>query len=98
MYKVIIKRTVPQGKESILADLITQLRIAVAGQKGYISGETLINTKKANEYLVISSWDKEADWESWLASEQRKSIQGKIDEVLGKETVYETFQYPHKVI
>ncbi len=98
MFKVMIKRTVPQGMENILADMITQLRVAVSGQKGYISGETLVNTKKTNEYLVISNWDKETDWENWLSCEQRKNIQSKIDGVLGKETVYETYEYPHKVL
>ncbi len=96
MYKVIIKRTVPPGKEKELNELIAQLRVAVSGQSGYISGETLRNTEKPDEYLVISIWDREVDWKSWFASDERKEIQGKIDKLLGKPTVYETYQYPHK--
>jgi heme oxygenase (mycobilin-producing) len=95
MYKVMIKRVVPPGKEKELNELITQLRMAVSGQGGYISGETLKNTERPNEYLVISIWDREEDWKCWLASEERKTIQGKIDTLLGAPTVYETYQYPY---
>jgi heme-degrading monooxygenase HmoA len=95
MFKVIIKRVVPPGKEKELLDLITQLRVAVSGQGGYISGETLKSSERPNEFLVISVWDREIDWKNWQASDERKEIQGKIDALLGKETVYDTYQYPH---
>lgn len=95
MFKVMIKRTVPPGKEEALQGLITQLRVAVSGQDGYISGETLMSTERPNEYLVISIWDREANWKSWLASEERKVIQDQIDALLGTETVYETYHYPY---
>jgi heme-degrading monooxygenase HmoA len=77
-----------------LQELISQLRVAVSGQWGYISGETLLNTEKPNEYLVISIWDRESDWKNWLASDERKAIQDKIDALLGAPTVYESYQYP----
>ena len=96
MYKVIIKRIVPPGKEKELKELIAQLRVAVSGQAGYISGETLLNTEKPNEYLVLSIWDRDIDWKSWLATDERKEIQDKIDALLGGPTVYETYQYPHR--
>jgi len=95
MFKVLMKRTVPPGKEAELVELITQLRVAVSGQDGYISGETLKSADKPNEYLVISVWDREESWKAWRDSDQRKAIHSKIDAVLGKETIYETYQYPH---
>jgi heme-degrading monooxygenase HmoA len=95
MLKVMIKRTAPPGKEKTLLDLIAQLRMMASGQSGYISGETLLDTAHPGEFLVISIWDKEADWKKWNANEQRQQLQEKIDALIGPTTTYSTYQYPH---
>ena len=95
MFKVLIKRTVPSGKEKALLDLVTQLRVGASGQDGYISGETLRNTEKPNEYIVISIWDCEENWKKWLACDERIDLQSRIDALLGSPTICETYVYPH---
>ena len=95
MFKVILKRTVPAGKEKELVDLVTQLGMGASGQSGYISGETLRNSAKPNEYIVISIWDCEESWEAWLATDERIALQSKIDALLGSPTMCETYVYPH---
>ena len=95
MFKVLIKRTVPSGKEKALLDLVTQLRIGASGQEGYISGETLRNTSKPDEYIVISVWDCEDSWKAWLASDDRIALQSRIDALIGSPTMCETYEYPH---
>jgi len=97
MFKVIIKRTAPAGKEKALLDLITKLRVSASGQGGYISGETLCNSTKPGEFLVISVWDRESDWSKWLASDVRTELQARINELIGPATVLETYQYPHNI-
>jgi len=62
-------------------------------QEGYISGETLRNLEKPDEFLVISTWQSSQDWKTWLASKDRKEIQSKIDKLLGGETSYEVYHY-----
>jgi len=95
MLKAIIKRTVPVGKEKEMLGLITQMRTMAACQAGYISGETLRSTENPEQLMVISIWSSEDDWKAWLASDDRKEIQAKIDKISGAETVYETYYYPH---
>lgn len=95
MFKVLIKRTVPAGKEKALLELVTQLRIGASGQLGYISGETLRNTAKPNEYIVISVWDCEKSWEDWLATDERIALQSRIDALIGSPTVCEMYEYPN---
>ena len=97
MFKIIIKRTAHAGKEKALLDLITRLRVSASGQSDYISGETLCNSAKPSEFLVISAWDRESDWNKWLASDVRKELQVRINELIGPATVLETYQYPHNI-
>lgn len=91
--KVLIKRTVPQGKSRDMLDLFKEMRSLATGQEGYISGETLKSTDRLDVYLVISTWASSNDWENWLKNKERQEIQGKIDALLGGKTSYEMFQY-----
>lgn len=97
MFKVMIKRTAPAGKEKALQDLITQLRVLASGQEGYVSGETLLSSEHPGELLVISIWDREVDWKAWCADEKRIELQAKIDALIGPTTTYTTYKYPHNL-
>ena len=98
MIKIMIKRKAPREKEAELLSLITQLRSAASQQPGYISGETLHGTDKPEDYLVISIWETDYFWKKWIATDERKEIQGKIDALLGGPTEYEIYQYPGKTM
>jgi heme-degrading monooxygenase HmoA len=94
--KIFIKRQVPAGKEEQLMDLIRQIRSLAVVQPGYVSGETLRSVANPEDYLVISNWQAIEDWKAWEKSKQRKDIQDRIDELLGKETTYEAYYYPQR--
>ncbi|MBM4270658.1 MAG: antibiotic biosynthesis monooxygenase [Deltaproteobacteria bacterium] len=91
--KILIKRKVTADKSSKLQDLIMQLRSLVVKQPGYVSGESLKNIDKPDEYLVISTWNALDAWKKWLASKERADIQEKIDALLGQKTEYEVYEY-----
>ena len=91
--KIIIKRTVPLDKERELNILLKQLRNLGMNQPGYISGETLKNVQKPNEFLVISTWQSAEDWNRWAQNDNRREIQEKIDFLLQAETEYGIFDY-----
>ena len=97
MIKVMIKRKIPKGKEEELMKLIVELRSRASKQPGYISGETLCSSAEPDTYLVISIWDDEKYWKTWLASEERAEYQNRINELIGTETGYEIYRYPTKV-
>ena len=94
--RVMIKRRVPPDKAGELHGLITELRSMASRQPGYISGETMRNIKDPNEYLVISTWETLEDWNNWIATRKRQELQGMIDALIGRETVYEIYDYPDK--
>ena len=94
MMKVMIKRTVPEGKEQDVVALLTELRTEASKQPGYISGETLRSTERADQLLVISIWEDEKDWHQWAMSDERRALQAQVDAITGVETVYERYVVP----
>ncbi|UCE53531.1 MAG: antibiotic biosynthesis monooxygenase [Desulfobacterales bacterium] len=93
MIRVHIKRKVPQAKEEDLKLLINQLRAMTMSQPGYITGETLKRVDKPGENLVVAKWQSLRSWNNWFQSKQRSEIQDKIDQLLGKKTQYEIYEY-----
>jgi heme-degrading monooxygenase HmoA len=93
MIKVHIKRKVPSEKMEALRALINELRSLTMGQPGYIAGETLQRVDQPGESLVVAKWQSVDYWQQWEQSKARSEIQGKIDRLLGEETIYEIYEY-----
>jgi len=91
--KIIINRKVSKEKEEELRPLLIQLRALATAQPGYISGETLRNIDRPEEYLVISTWQSVENWKTWASSKERSGIQEKIDSLLGTKTEYNLYLY-----
>ena len=89
--KILIKRSIGQEVAPVVRPLIVELRAHAMKQPGYISGETLKCIDRPGEYLVISTWESVGDWNKWLASQERKILEEKIDSVTGKTTEYGTY-------
>jgi len=89
---VVIKRKFKMNQPEHLLPLLRELNSIAKRQNGYISTETLQSTENIDDYLVVSKWETEADWDSWYQSNQRREIQGKIDSLIGERTFYEIFK------
>jgi len=93
MIRIHIRRKVAEDKADELKVLINRLRGVTMGTPGYIAGETLKRVDEPGESLVVTKWQSEFYWNKWLQSSERAEIQGKIDQLLGSETVYEVYEY-----
>lgn len=91
--KILIRREVPEDKARKMIPLFREMRSMANQQPGYITGETMRNLEKPDEFLVISTWETSEDWKRWVQSDQRKQIQDQIDALLGGKTEYEIFHY-----
>jgi heme oxygenase (mycobilin-producing) len=91
--KILITRTVPNDKAHAMLRLFREMRALATSQPGYISGETLKSLDEPDLYLVVSTWQAVEDWNNWLNSKDRQSIQAKIDDLLGGKTGYQAFHY-----
>ena len=76
--KVILFRRVPAEKVQDLKPLLLEMRSLAMAQRGYISGETLMNEDDPEEYLVISSWTTKSRWNEWFENPQRAELQEHI--------------------
>ena len=73
---VMIQRTFSdKEKAAKLAPLIVELRSLATIQPGYITGKTFHCLDCPSEYLVISIWNSLDNWNRWLQSEQRMTLQ-----------------------
>ena len=91
--KILIRRNVPEKKAREMIPLFRKMRTLANEQPGYITGETMRNLEKPDEFLVISTWETSDDWKRWVQSSDRQQIQGQIDALLGGQTDYEIFHY-----
>lgn len=91
--KVLIKRNIPESKARLMIPLFRQMRALAMNQEGYISGETMRNLDKPEEFIVISNWQTSDDWDRWLKSAERQEIQSQIDTLLGGHTHYALYHY-----
>jgi heme-degrading monooxygenase HmoA len=91
--KILIRRNVPEDKARKMIPLFRKMRTLANEQPGYITGETMRNLEKPDEFLVISTWETSDDWKQWVQSNERQQIQGQIDALLGGQTEYEIFHY-----
>jgi heme-degrading monooxygenase HmoA len=91
--KILIKRKVPSSLLPNLLPLLKEMRSMTMDQPGYISGETFRRVDREDENLVISTWQSVDDWRAWVMSSERRTVQEKIDSLLGSETDYEVYEY-----
>ena len=91
--KVLIRRKVPENMARKMIPLFREMRSLANEQPGYITGETMRNLEKSDDFLVISTWETSDDWKRWVQSDTRQQIQDKIDDLLGGQTEYEIFHY-----
>ena len=92
--RVLIKREVELVYEPQLHHVLLRLRAKAMEQEGYISGETLRSLENPNEILVISTWNKLADWKAWENSPGRKQIEKEIAGYLRHPESCSIFGYP----
>ena len=75
-----------------LSSLIVQLRSRATVQPGFLNGQTFSCLDCEGEYLVISNWNTLEDWNRWMNSEERLTVQNKVDALLGQKTVYRYYE------
>ena len=70
---------------------INELRIGAMHQKGYVSGETLVDLNDHRRIVVISVWANKARWESWLNSDERRKLDANLDKNMKQPPIIRSF-------
>lgn len=96
--KVLIKRRFKEKYFNEINSMIKKLRYGAMDQEGYISSETLWDSKDPYHVVVASNWRSMREWNVWKNSDMRKMEGDKIAKYLDGDTTYEIYEmglYPH---
>lgn len=74
MIKVIIERVVAEGLEVPYEKAVGEMLHVMTRARGYISGESLVDARQPNHYVVVARWSDQAAWDEWYRSEGRKQV------------------------
>ena len=83
--RVIIEREIAQGLEQYYEQTMKGLFDELASAPGYLSGESLVDIRHSNRYVVITRWTDETAWNRWYQSSERQEVLNVIRPFLMKE-------------
>jgi len=90
---IIIKRVFKdETMAAQLAPFIVQLRSQAAVQPGFLTDQTFSGLDCEGEYLIMTTWHTLEDWNKWMHSLERQTIQQEIDKLLGEKTLYRYYE------
>lgn len=88
LVKVFIKRRFPKENATDVFELIKKLRHHAMEQKGYVSGETLIEHNDPETVMVLSTWESVEDWRKWKSMPERVQLDAQLEPMLESPTEY----------
>jgi len=91
MVRVIVEHKARDTEK--LIDVIRELRNEAMKQRGFITGETLVNTDDPANVLVISTWQSLEDWNTWDKSDLRLKITERVNQLLVKPYTVKIYHY-----
>mgnify|MGYP001570511416 CR=1 FL=1 len=90
--KVLIERTVRQGYEPYVLDMLQTLRGEALRQKGYLYGETWRSLQDPQVIAVVSTWGTRAHWEVWSITPYRQKMEERLTLMLDWEPRVQIFE------
>ena len=86
--KVLIKRKFKPGSLKKATQLLNRARYGAMGMKGYISSETLTDTRDPDNIVVVSMWHDLKAWDAWRESSSRAEFTGEMQKIMeGPESI-----------
>ena len=89
--KILLERKFKKDPSLKEIKTINELRIGAMQQKGYISGETLVDINDHRRIVVISVWADKAKWESWVNSDERRKFEANLGKNLKQSPIIRSF-------
>jgi heme-degrading monooxygenase HmoA len=85
MIRVVLEhRTKDKESTRKLIKSIKSVRAEARKQHGFITGDTLVDADDPRHVVVISSWQRQEDWNTWDKSPIRISMLGLIEDQLSE--------------
>ena len=90
--KVLIERKVKAGYESLVWEMLRDLRGQAVRQKGYLYGETWRSLDDPRIFLVSSTWGSRDYWESWFDDDFRRNIDLRLSAFLRRPRIIKIYE------
>lgn len=74
MIRVLIERHIAESLESAYEERSRRILQGAVAAQGFVSGETLADTRDPNHRITLANWRSEADWDRWYHSEERQQL------------------------
>lgn len=84
MVRVVIVRKIKEGSEEEFWKMTAKLRASAVPRKGYVCGETWVDSNDPSRCVVISTWLSAEDWEEWAVSPQRRAIADGVEPLMSE--------------
>ena len=95
MIRVIIEREIAEGLEQYYEQTMKGLFDELAASPGYLSGESLVDIRQSNRYVVITRWASEEAWNRWLHSNKRQEMLSELRPFLLKDEKFTLLRQLH---
>mmetsp|Transcript_20061 Transcript_20061/g.34517 ORF Transcript_20061/g.34517 Transcript_20061/m.34517 type:complete len:114 (-) Transcript_20061:487-828(-) len=72
--RVLHHRRLAPGSEPVAKTIMKQMKEKAVSHEGFITVETLKDTKEPSSFVEISTWASEHYWEQWRNSKDRREL------------------------
>lgn len=89
--KILIKRRFKKGCNKEVLALLNEFRAGAMNQPGYISGETLVDSRDPQTLLVIGTWQDMDSWHRWKENRARRTFEAMMEIYQEGPALYEEY-------
>ena len=89
--KVYVERTIIDGFEETVWQMLRELRSEVVRQHGHLYSETWRSLDDSRVYVAVSVWSTREHWEKWFNDEFRQKMDERINRMLVEPSMVKVF-------
>ncbi len=89
--KILIKRRFKKGCNKEVLALLNEFRAGAMNQPGYISGETLVDSRDPQNLVVIGTWQDMDSWHRWKENRARRTFEAMMEIYQEGPALYEEY-------
>ena len=90
--KVLIERTIREGYEPYVWDMLRTLRGEALRHRGYLYGETWRSLEDPRVLVIVSVWGTREHWEAWAETTFRQKMEERLSPMLVQPPAVHVFE------
>jgi heme-degrading monooxygenase HmoA len=95
MIRVLIERHIADSLEHAYEERARRYIQRAVSAPGFVSGESLVDSRDQNHRFTISTWRSETDWLRWKRSDERRSLMAELIPMMDRDEVITVMKHFH---